>query len=64
MAPGQVTDDGELSLCLAHGLSAGRGKLDLNLIASFFGEWFKSKPFDCGNTVRRAVPKAVNMKVH
>ena len=28
------------------------------------GNWFLSKPFDVGNTIRNSVPKACNMKTH
>jgi ADP-ribosylglycohydrolase len=49
---------------MAHGLVKGNGVLDLNEIASMYGEWFKSRPFDIGNTLRQAAPKAVNMDRH
>lgn len=61
---GQITDDSEMAMCLIRGLSAGKGTLDLNQIAIYFGKWFESKPFDVGNTVRNSVPRAVGMKEH
>lgn len=64
IGPGEITDDGELSISLARGLVEGKGKLNLNCIANCFGEWFESKPFDIGNTLRAAIPKAVNLKEH
>ena len=64
VGPGQITDDGELSISQAHGLVSGKGELNLNAIASAYGNWFDSRPFDIGNTTRRALPKAVGMKVH
>ena len=48
IGPGQVTDDGELSLCLGHGLIAGGGTLDLNQIATYYKMWIESGPFDKG----------------
>ena len=32
VAPGQITDDSEMALCLLHGLIAGKGKLNLKEI--------------------------------
>jgi len=61
---GQITDDSELMLCLGHGLSETKGQLNLNKIAEYYGKWVKSRPFDMGSTIRNALPKAVDMKVH
>src|SRR5688500_10125577 len=36
LAPGQVTDDSELALCLAHGLVEGKGTLSLDRIAKYY----------------------------
>lgn len=36
----------------------------MNLVAEEMGNWFLSKPFDIGNTIRNSVPKACNMKQH
>ena len=45
-APGQITDDSEMALCLAYGLQEGAGVLNLNLILKKYAEWFhKSQPF-------------------
>src|SRR5262245_31412181 len=43
---GQITDDGELSLCLGQGLIEGKGSLDLGKIAEKYADWMKSMPFD------------------
>ena len=52
--PGQVTDDSEIALCLAQGLIEGKGKLDLDHIAAYYGKWLNSSPFDLGNTIGTA----------
>lgn len=61
---GQPTDDSELTMAVAKGLVAGKGVLNLNLIAQEMGNWFVSKPIDVGNTIRNSVPKACHMKEH
>lgn len=56
VAPGQITDDGELTLALCSVLSI-RAETDpypLRDVALAYSEWFKSRPFDCGSTCRRA----------
>src|SRR5271157_4966967 len=53
VAPGQITDDGELALCLARSL-AGATTIDRDKIARAYVDWFNSRPFDCGNTTRNA----------
>ena len=64
LGPGQVTDDSEMGISLLRGLVAGRGRLDLNQIASYYGKWFASAPFDVGGTIRQSVGRAVNMASH
>ena len=51
MAPGQITDDGELTLCLLNGLINGKGNLNLKEIVKMYGKWIESKPFDIGGTI-------------
>lgn len=53
-APGQITDDGELTLALAHAL-IGTRIYDLNRAAHFYRKWFLSRPFDIGITTRNAL---------
>jgi ADP-ribosylglycohydrolase len=53
VAPGQITDDGELALCLARSL-AGAQAVDRDKIAGAYVDWFHSRPFDCGNTTANA----------
>ncbi|MBE9042114.1 ADP-ribosylglycohydrolase family protein, partial [Oscillatoriales cyanobacterium LEGE 11467] len=49
VAPGQITDDGELTLCLAQGLAV-KEPFDLEAIACNYTRWIDSNPFDIGNT--------------
>jgi ADP-ribosylglycohydrolase len=53
VAPGQITDDGELALCLARSL-AGAEAIDRDKIAQAYVDWFNSRPFDCGTTTVNA----------
>lgn len=53
-APGQVTDDGELTLALAHSL-AGQQEYDPARTAKRYREWFLSDAFDIGNATRAAL---------
>lgn len=52
LAPGQVTDDSELALCLGMALAEGEGIMSLDRIGFYYGEWINSDPFDIGNTIR------------
>jgi ADP-ribosyl-[dinitrogen reductase] hydrolase len=54
LKPGQVTDDTEMSLCVARALCAA-GRWDLHGIAGQFAQWLKSKPIDVGDTCRRGI---------
>ena len=49
VAPGQVTDDCELSICLARALAQSQA-FDLEIIANSYAAWIESKPFDIGTT--------------
>lgn len=63
VAPGQITDDSEMALSLARGLThdllneiaKDMGFLDLNLITLSYREWVKSVPFDIGITTQLAL---------
>lgn len=48
LAPGQITDDGELTLCLLRALSDRDGKYDANLVARYYIDWAYSNPIDMG----------------
>jgi ADP-ribosyl-[dinitrogen reductase] hydrolase len=53
VAPGQITDDGELALCLARSL-AETETVDRDRIAAAYVGWFNSRPFDVGNATSNA----------
>ena len=54
VAPGQITDDGELMLCLAQALAESL-TFDLERIARTYAAWIESPPFDIGSTTSRAL---------
>lgn len=49
VAPGQITDDGELTLCLARALAESK-TFDIEKIALYYAKWVESDPFDIGFT--------------
>lgn len=49
VAPGQITDDGELTLSLLQALAESQG-FDLEAIARSYARWIESEPFDIGIT--------------
>jgi ADP-ribosylglycohydrolase len=54
VAPGQVTDDGELMLCLAQALFEGND-FDIERHARLYARWYESPPFDIGNTTAASI---------
>ena len=54
---GQATDDSELALALARALLT-TGIHDPETVATAYGNWFASHPFDIGNTTRQALSAA------
>jgi ADP-ribosyl-[dinitrogen reductase] hydrolase len=54
LKPGQVTDDTQMSLCVARAIDASNG-WSLNAIAENFSAWLRSKPVDIGDTCRRGI---------
>lgn len=69
IAPGQLTDDTELALCLAHGLLEAAtplpdstdvkyGGLPASCIARWYSRWMASRPFDCGSTCAASLGQA------
>jgi ADP-ribosyl-[dinitrogen reductase] hydrolase len=48
-APGQITDDGEMALCLMHAL-AGESAFSIERAAAEYLRWHRSRPFDIGGT--------------
>ncbi|NEP10577.1 MAG: ADP-ribosylglycohydrolase family protein [Symploca sp. SIO2C1] len=49
VAPGQITDDGELTLCLAQALAQSKN-FEIETVAQTYAQWVASKPFDIGST--------------
>ncbi|NET61262.1 MAG: ADP-ribosylglycohydrolase family protein [Symploca sp. SIO2E6] len=49
VAPGQITDDGELTLCLAQALTKSQG-FGIETVAQSYAQWVNSRPFDIGST--------------
>ncbi len=54
LKPGQVTDDTQMSLCIARAIDAANG-WSLEAVADNFTEWLRSKPVDIGDTCRRGI---------
>lgn len=54
VAPGQITDDGELTLCLAEALSRSP-TFQLETIARNYAKWVESVPFDMGLTTSNSI---------
>lgn len=54
LKPGQVTDDTEMSLCIARAVVSAAG-WSLGGIADNFAAWLRTKPVDVGDTCRRGI---------
>jgi ADP-ribosyl-[dinitrogen reductase] hydrolase len=54
LAPGEVTDDTQMTIALACGLTGG-GPLAMEDVAAEFLTWFRSQPKDVGNTTADAI---------
>jgi ADP-ribosyl-[dinitrogen reductase] hydrolase len=54
LGQGQVTDDTEMSLCIARAIATKNG-WSLQAIAENFAAWLRSKPVDIGDTCRRGI---------
>lgn len=63
LAPGQVTDDSELAICLAkgiaEGLEEGAGQFSLDRIAKWYGYWINSHPFEVAPAIKTATNELV-----
>lgn len=59
-APGQITDDSELSLALGQALESDI--LDLDNIAHWYGRWAGSNPYDMGRTTGHSMNKVRDQK--
>lgn len=58
VAPGQVTDDGELTMCLLQAL-AEQGGYSPDQVAGWYGRWLRSEPFDIGNATSSGLAPAL-----
>ena len=56
---GQATDDSELALALARTLLE-TGRYDREAVATAYGDWYDSGPFDMGATIGRALSAAAS----
>ncbi|MCW6038995.1 ADP-ribosylglycohydrolase family protein [Spirulina subsalsa FACHB-351] len=54
VAPGQITDDGELTLCLAQALATSP-RFNLTTIIQHYLRWYDSHPFEIGQTTATAL---------
>jgi ADP-ribosyl-[dinitrogen reductase] hydrolase len=58
LAPGQITDDTEMSLALGRSLLR-RGGFDAKDVCEEFAAWLRSGPVDIGNTCRRGIRRYI-----
>jgi ADP-ribosyl-[dinitrogen reductase] hydrolase len=61
LSPGQVTDDTEMTLCVARGIAESSG-WDLKGIADRFAHWLSGGPADVGATCRRGILEYVKTR--
>jgi ADP-ribosyl-[dinitrogen reductase] hydrolase len=54
LKPGQVTDDTDMSLCIARAIAQAEGWSFTGIADNLVG-WLKSKPIDVGDTCRRGI---------
>jgi ADP-ribosylglycohydrolase len=55
LAPGQFTDDGEMTMALVNALAENNGVYDQDVVARSYSDWADSKPFDMGNATSSAL---------
>lgn len=58
LKPGQLTDDGELALCLLKSLAFNDGEYSAAAAMTEYKKWFDSYPVDCGATIAAALSGA------
>ena len=61
-APGQITDDGELTMTLATALVECKSEFDADQIAMMYSRWVDSRPFDIGNTTKKTLGVSITKK--
>jgi ADP-ribosyl-[dinitrogen reductase] hydrolase len=54
LRPGRVTDDTEMSLCIARSIAA-EGRFEVRDVADRFVAWMRAGPVDLGSTVRKGI---------
>ena len=59
LSPGQVTDDTEMTLCVARGIVRS-GRWALGPIADRFAHWLSGDPADVGATCRRGIEEYID----
>ena len=55
LAPGQFTDDGEMTVTLLAALASTSGRFDEDQVAKGYCDWARSDPFDIGIATRSAL---------
>ena len=55
LAPGQITDDGELTICLLKSLAQTEGKYEREQVARSYVDWSQSEPFHIGRSTHNAL---------
>jgi ADP-ribosyl-[dinitrogen reductase] hydrolase len=55
VAPGQITDDGELAIALAETLASESGEYHSESVARAYIDWAESEPFDIGHATHSAL---------
>ncbi len=58
LKPGQVTDDTQMSLCIARAIDEAGG-WDRLRIMELFAQWLKTRPVDVGATCRRSISRYI-----
>ena len=68
LAPGQFTDDGEMTVTLLKMLTKSNGRYTISSVAAAYNEWAMSHPFDIGNATTNALrvgsQAATNQPIH
>ena len=64
--PGQITDDSEMSMCLAYAImdTPEKEKIDPKYLYFYYGAWAKSEPIDMGKTTEASFKNFDFMSFH
>jgi len=55
LAPGQVTEDSELAMCLLNALVESKGTLDMNELCKWYGCWANTEPFSIDKDLKQTL---------